>query len=100
MQSLVPDLLDLSRETRATQTLYGIDSSIPSKRLYGIQCLRARRLVEAIALAMQAALMLKRAPQAGADAFIASRLAQEGGHAFGTLPPSDFTAIIARAAIG
>jgi hypothetical protein len=46
MQSLVPDLLDLARETPATQRLYGIDSNIPTKRLYGIQCLRARRLVE------------------------------------------------------
>jgi hypothetical protein len=46
MQSLVPDLLDLARESQATQRLYGIDSSIASKRLYGIQCLRARRLVE------------------------------------------------------
>jgi hypothetical protein len=46
MQSLAPDVLDLSRETAATHQLYGIDSEIPSKRLYGIQCLRARRLVE------------------------------------------------------
>jgi hypothetical protein len=46
MQALVPDVLDLSRETEATRKLYGIDSSIDSKRLYGIQCLRARRLVE------------------------------------------------------
>lgn len=46
MQSLAPDVLDLSRETAATHQLYGIDSKIPSKRLYGIQCLRARRLVE------------------------------------------------------
>jgi Protein of unknown function (DUF1501) len=46
MQSLVPDVLDLARETQATQRLYGIDSNIASKRLYGIQCLRARRLVE------------------------------------------------------
>jgi len=46
MQSLVPDVLDLGRETKATLSLYGIDSEIPSKRLYGIQCLRARRLVE------------------------------------------------------
>ncbi len=46
MQALVPDLLDLSRESLATQRLYGIDSNIASKRLYGIQCLRARRLVE------------------------------------------------------
>ena len=46
MQSLVPDLLDLGRETQATQQLYGIDSTVPSKKLYGIQCLRARRLIE------------------------------------------------------
>jgi hypothetical protein len=46
MQSLVPDVLDLSRESQATQRLYGIDSTIASKRLYGTQCLRARRLVE------------------------------------------------------
>jgi hypothetical protein len=46
MQSLVPDVLDLARESQATQRLYGIDSTIPSKRLYGVQCLRARRLVE------------------------------------------------------
>jgi len=36
MQSLVPDVLDLSRESLATHRLYGIDSNIPSKRLYGI----------------------------------------------------------------
>jgi hypothetical protein len=46
MQSLVPDVLDLSKETEATQALYAIDSKVPSQRLYGIQCLRARRLVE------------------------------------------------------
>ena len=47
MQSVVPDVLDLGRETEATKKLYGIDSNVASKRLYGIQCLRARRLVEA-----------------------------------------------------
>lgn len=46
MQSLVPDVLDLSKETQSTQSMYGIDSKVPSQRLYGIQCLRARRLVE------------------------------------------------------
>lgn len=46
MQSLVPDVLDLSRETAATQSMYGLDSKVDSQRLYGIQCLRARRLVE------------------------------------------------------
>jgi len=46
MQLLVPDILDLAHETAATHKLYGLDAEIPSKRLYGIQCLRARRLVE------------------------------------------------------
>jgi Protein of unknown function (DUF1501) len=46
MQSLVPDVLDIGRETEATKRLYGIDATVPSKRLYGLQCLRARRLVE------------------------------------------------------
>ena len=46
MQSLVPDVLELSRETEATQKLYGIDSKVDSQRQYGVQCLRARRLVE------------------------------------------------------
>ena len=42
----MPDVLDLGRETEATQKLYAIDSKVPSQRLYGIQCLRARRLIE------------------------------------------------------
>jgi hypothetical protein len=46
MQSLVPDVLDLAAETEATKRLYGIDANNPHKRLYGIQCLRARRLIE------------------------------------------------------
>jgi hypothetical protein len=47
MQAQVPDVVDLSKETAATRKLYGIDSPVESKRQYGIQCLRARRLVEA-----------------------------------------------------
>jgi len=46
MQALVPDVLDLGRETEETKRLYGLDSAVPSKRLYATQCLRARRLVE------------------------------------------------------
>ncbi len=46
MQSLVPDVLDLTKESAATHTLYGIDSQVGSQRQYGIQCLRARRLIE------------------------------------------------------
>jgi hypothetical protein len=47
MQSRVPDVLDLGRESRATQQLYGLDSPDPVQRLYATQCLRARRLIEA-----------------------------------------------------
>ncbi|MBL8292138.1 MAG: DUF1501 domain-containing protein, partial [Bryobacterales bacterium] len=46
MQSLVPDVLDLARESESTKKLYGLDSEDKYKRLYGLQCLRARRLLE------------------------------------------------------
>jgi hypothetical protein len=46
MQSLVPDVLDLASETKETQSLYGLDSKVESQRQYGMQCLRARRLIE------------------------------------------------------
>ncbi len=59
---------------------------------------RARRLVEAMALGLQGALLVRHAPAAVADAFCASRLAGDGGHAFGTLPPGvDCAAIVERA---
>ncbi len=60
---------------------------------------RARRLVERLALALQASLLLRNAPADVADAFCASRLAGDGGRAFGTLPPlTDFGRILERAA--
>jgi hypothetical protein len=46
MQSLVPDVLNLDRESEATKKLYGLDSTDKNKHLYGMQCLRARRLIE------------------------------------------------------
>ncbi len=58
---------------------------------------QARRLVERLALALQASLLVRHAPAAVADAFCATRLAGEGGRAFGTLPPeTDFAAILER----
>src|SRR5205823_807632 len=44
--SLMSDVLDLAGETEETKLLYAIDAANPHQRLYGIQCLRARRLVE------------------------------------------------------
>lgn len=59
---------------------------------------RARRMVEQLALALQAALLVRHAPSAVADAFCASRLSGEGGLLFGALPTGvDFNAIIERA---
>lgn len=48
----------------------------------------ARLLVEKLALALQASLMVEQAPTEVADAFIASRIMNRGGFAFGTLPKS------------
>ncbi len=60
--------------------------------------LRARRIVERAALALQGSLLVRHAPEAVTDAFCATRLAGDGGRAFGTLPPtSDVDAILARA---
>ncbi len=47
MQSTVPQLLDLSGETLSTRQTYGVESHDEQLRLYGTQCLRARRLVQA-----------------------------------------------------
>jgi putative acyl-CoA dehydrogenase len=61
--------------------------------------LRARRLVERLALALQGSLLVRHAPPEIADAFCASRLDGDGGRAFGTLPAgTDFAAILERAA--
>jgi putative acyl-CoA dehydrogenase len=60
--------------------------------------LRARRVVEQLALVLQAALLVRYGDPAVADAFTASRLAGDWGRAFGTLPPSvDTAAIVKRA---
>ncbi len=58
---------------------------------------RARRVVESMALCLQGSLLVRHAPGAVADAFCASRLAGDGGLEYGTLPAgSDFDGIIAR----
>ena len=49
---------------------------------------RARRLVERMALCLQASLLVRHAPAEVADAFCATRVGGEGGRAYGTLPPT------------
>ena len=59
---------------------------------------RARRLVERMALVLQGSLLVRHAPPEVADAFCASRLAGDWGHAFGTLPKGvDTGAVLERA---
>ena len=60
---------------------------------------QARALTRDLALALQAALLLRHAPPAVAEAFCASRLTGEGGGLFGVLPRGvDLRAIVERAA--
>lgn len=47
MQTLVPGLCDVAAETPATLALYGVDRSNSYEQLYALQCLRARRMIEA-----------------------------------------------------
>lgn len=47
MQTAVPAAADVSGETQATQQAYGLHSSNDYQKYYALQCLRARRLVEA-----------------------------------------------------
>ncbi len=46
MQSAVPELMNLSGESDATKTAYGLDSKYPPTQTFARQCLTARRLVE------------------------------------------------------
>ena len=58
---------------------------------------QARRVVERLALALQASLLLRHGDPEVAEAFVASRLRGEGGRSYGTLPRAlDFGAIIER----
>ncbi|BES73505.1 acyl-CoA dehydrogenase family protein [Marinobacter nanhaiticus D15-8W] len=59
---------------------------------------RARNLVDRLALALQASLLVRHSPTAVADAFCASRLESHGGLNIGNLPPgTDAAGIIERA---
>ncbi len=58
----------------------------------------ARRLAEQLVVGVQAGLLLRHAPAFVADAFVASRIVQDAGGAFGRLPDgADAPAILARA---
>jgi putative acyl-CoA dehydrogenase len=58
----------------------------------------ARRLVESMALALQASLLVQHGPGTVAEAFVGARLAPDRGHQYGVLPRgTDTSAVLARA---
>ncbi|MFF0156784.1 acyl-CoA dehydrogenase family protein [Streptomyces sp. NPDC005263] len=101
----------LRRESGAAEAFFGelalargadarLDTAVAGLKgqLAEVSELGARRLVERMALVLQASLLVRHAPPAVADAFCATRLGGDWGHAFGTLPESaDLDAILARA---
>lgn len=59
--------------------------------------LRARRVVEQLALVLQGSLLVRHAPAAVADAFCATRLGRDWGGALGTMPPGlDLAGVLDR----
>lgn len=46
MQAAVPELMEVQGESEATRRLYGLNASYEPTRIFGMQCLVARRLVE------------------------------------------------------
>ncbi|MEU6684116.1 acyl-CoA dehydrogenase family protein [Streptomyces sp. NPDC046832] len=104
----------LSREPGAAEALFGelalargadarLDSAVTRLKagLSEASPMTARRLVEQMALTLQASLLLRHAPPAVADAFCATRLGGDWGHAFGTLPrTADLDTIVERALPG
>jgi hypothetical protein len=46
MQSAVPELMEIRGETESTKRLYGLNASYELTRIFGTQCLIARRLME------------------------------------------------------
>ncbi|TQC47254.1 DNA alkylation response protein [Rhodococcus sp. WS4] len=60
--------------------------------------LRARTVVESMALALQASLLVRFSPASVADAFVDARLGPDRTHEYGTLSPAaDLQAILSRA---
>ena len=89
-----------SADRRLAESLRSIDERLAqaSGRDPDDVAFDARRLAEDLALALQAAVLVKGAPDAVADAFCASRVAGDRGVLYGTLPSGvDVAAILGRA---
>jgi putative acyl-CoA dehydrogenase len=86
--------LSLGADSRLDAASAKLDGMLADTSSYEI---RTRRIVEAMALVLQGSLLVRFAAPAVADAFCASRLGGDWGHAFGTLPGSaDARSIVER----
>jgi putative acyl-CoA dehydrogenase len=84
----------LARGANAT-----LDAHLDRVRASAPREFEARRVVEDLALALQAGLLVRHAPPEVADAFCAARLG-DGGRVFGTLPAAvDTDAVLERALV-
>lgn len=100
----LPALLDELALARGQDRRYDsfvdtvVDSVVGELETQAVHQADARRLVENLALALQAGLLIRHSPAAVADAFCGARLAGRGGHAYGTLPgDTAFNEIVERA---
>lgn len=99
----MPALLDELGEATGTDRRYDTVVSEIERELGRREAkeARARRIVERLALALQAGLLLRHAPSWVAEAFCAARLGGEAGREYGTLPPSfELDRIVERATPG
>lgn len=89
---------ELAPARGAHPALDKLAASLPTRVEEMATEIEARRLAQDVALAVQAALLVQGAPAAVSDAFCASRIAGDWGHAFGTLSGrTDFDALLQRA---
>jgi putative acyl-CoA dehydrogenase len=97
----VPALLDELREARGVDRRYDAFLDALESELLDLSRHegQARRLVERIALAMSASLLIRHAPAVVADAFVATRLAGGWAGHFGDLPLGLDAGAIARRAV-
>ncbi len=88
-----------ARGANAQLDAFADNLALRLKDISGLES-HARRLVEMMALALQASLLVRHSAPAVSDAFCATRLDGDWGHAFGTLPRGlDTEAIVDRARI-
>lgn len=91
-------LLEEITQAEGSSHLFSKQLAVAKKLLASRSEKDARRLVELLAILLQAKLLIDSAPPAIADAFVRTRVGSDWGHTFGTLPADvDCKAIIERA---